>query len=106
MKAIEALTNFVTQGHEAIQEIKKAKSDDGKIKRFEWVGVIRELKDVVKAVKDLKGVNFADTNDSDLMNLSNLIMDCIEKEVKFDRNDVYELLNIARSIVKLTSDNK
>jgi len=105
-KGIDALTNFVVQGHELIEQIKEAKSDDGKIKRFEWVGVIREISDVVNAVKDIRGVDITDTKDSDLMNLSNLVMDCIEKEVKFTRNDVYEMLVIARSITKMVTDRK
>jgi len=102
-KGVNALTIFVQEGFELIHEIKESKNDDGKIRLFEWIGIVKESTDVLNAVRDLKGIDLSDATDSDIANLANLIMDSIQREVKFTRNDVIDLLNIAKSVVSITT---
>ena len=97
-----ALVHFVSESFELIEAIKDAK-EDGKIRLFEWVKLINESGDVFKAVKDLQGVDMADVSENDIQAISRMIMDSIDKEVRFNVKDVANVLRIAKNTYQIIS---
>jgi len=103
--SVALVTNVVVQSFELFYEVKDA-TDDKKINWIEWIRILRESSDVFDAIKDLKSVDLSEINEGGLLELSHLIMNSIEKELKITVNDVFNILVIIRSVYRLTTEDR
>ena len=62
---VQPLIDFVEESFELIQALKDAK-EDGKIRLFEWVGIVRESSDVFNAIKELKDIDISQATETDI----------------------------------------
>jgi hypothetical protein len=79
-----------------IEQFKEAK-EDGRIKVLEWLPLIKESVDVIKATSEIEANDFNELTESDIQTLATVLFDSIEREVKFVREDLVNMLEIARS---------
>ena len=96
------IVRLVEQGVELAQELKKA-TEDGKIGLFEWVGLVREASDVVKASLDVKANDITELTDLEIESMTDEVMNSIDREVKFMRDDVVDVLKLAQTTYRLIS---
>ena len=75
--------------------------EDGKIRPWEWFKLVREASDIVKAVRKVEADDIVNINNIEIDVLSYLVMDSINKDVKFTREDVVSVLKIAREFAKM-----
>lgn len=90
---------------ELVEQIKDAK-EDGKIKLLEWIPLIKESADVIKASLDIEANDFDELNESDIQTLASLVMDSIDKDVAFVREDVVNVLRIAQNVSQMIARDR
>jgi hypothetical protein len=80
-----------------IEQFKEAK-EDGRIKVLEWLPLIKESVDVIKATSEIEANDFNELTESDIQTLATVLFDSIEREVKFVREDLVNVLRIAQNL--------
>jgi hypothetical protein len=93
---IQPIGNAAEKFFDLVSAWKKAKEDD-KVTFLESIGMIKEVIEFISAVKQVKSVNMINATDEDIQDLSMIFMKTIEREVKFVREDLVNMLEIARS---------
>ena len=97
---VQPLIDFVQESFELVQSIKDA-AEDKKLKLIEGWRIFQEAKDVFDSIKSLQGVEVSKLNENDIQQLSTVVMDSIDKEVQFLREDVASVLRIAQNITEM-----
>lgn len=85
---------------ELVHQFKEAR-EDGKIKVFEWVPLIKESVDVIKATTEIEANDFDELNENDIQTLSTILFDSIDRDVKFVREDLVNALRIAQNVSEM-----
>jgi len=100
---VEKIAHFVEQGFEFIYAVRDMKTDR-KIRK--WFKLIHESSDVFKAAKELKGIDFHLLYENDIADLSWLIMNNLDRDVKFDIKDCRNVLIIAVNVAQMIDRRK
>ena len=91
------IVKMTTEVVELVEQFKEAR-EDGKIKVLEWLPLIKESVDVIKATSEIEANDFNELNENDVQALATLVMDSIDRDVKFVREDVVNVLRIAQNV--------
>ena len=94
------IVNLVEQSLE-LKDVFVEARENKKISPWEWLKLVREASDIVKAVRKVEADDIVNINDIEIDVLSYLVMNSINKEVKFTREDVVSVLKIAREFAKM-----
>ena len=70
--------------------------DDGKIRLLEWVKLVRETSDVIKAAKEVKANDITELTESEIDIMASLVMSVVERETRVLEEDVADVLRMAQ----------
>jgi hypothetical protein len=90
------IVTMTTEVVELIEQFKEAR-EDGKIKVLEWLPLIKESVDVIKATSEIEANDFNELTEGDIQVLATVLFDSIDREVKFVREDLVNVLRIAQN---------
>lgn len=83
-----------------VDAFKEAK-EDGKIKVLEWLPLIKESVDVIKATTEIEANDFNELTESEIQTLATLLFDSIDRDVKFVREDLVNIIRVAQNVSEL-----
>ena len=97
---VQPVANAADKFFDLVTAWKKAKEDD-KVTFIESIRMIKEVIEFISAVKQVKSVDMLNATDQDIQDLSLIFMNAIDREVKFVREDLVNMLEIARSSAQI-----
>ena len=104
----EQLNSIINFTEELVQlgDVYKEAKEDGRISIWERFKIFNELSDVIQEAKELKADHLSNITEREVDTLSTIIMNSIDREVKFKRWQLVKVIKIAQLMAQLFVDNE
>ena len=102
---VEKIANFIGQGYELACTWEDV-TEDGKIKLREWPELLRESSDLLRAAREIQGIELHSFSSIDVAQLAELAVSLPNKIIEFDFNDAQNVLNMAVNAAQIIERRK